>query len=73
MKEITSTAHRKAQEVRGKADAEAAKIYADGYNQDPEFYAFTKTMETYRDALGGNTRLIISSDSPLYKYLKELK
>ncbi len=73
LKEITSTAQREAQEIKGKADAEAARIYADGYNQDPEFYAFTKTLETYREALGGNTRLILSSDSPLYKYLKELK
>ena len=37
LKVIISTANREAEEIRGKADAEAAKIYADAYNQDPEF------------------------------------
>lgn len=73
LKEITSTASREAQEIKGKADAEAAGIYASAYNRDPEFYAFSKTLETYKDTLGSNTRMIISSDSPLYKYLKSIK
>ena len=73
LKEITSTAQREAQEIKGKADAEAAAIFAAAYNKDPEFYAFSKTLETYKDTLGENSRLIISSDSPVYKYLKELK
>ncbi|MFZ5776409.1 MAG: protease modulator HflC [Thermodesulfobacteriota bacterium] len=73
LKEITSTATREAQEIRGRADAQAAKIYAEAYSQDPEFYAFAKTLETYRDTLGNNTKLVLSSDSPLYRYLKELR
>ena len=72
LKEITSTATREAQEIKGKADAEAARIYADAYNKDPEFYAFSKTLETYKDTLGKNTRLIITSDSPLYRYLQDM-
>lgn len=73
LKEITSKASREAQEIKGKADAEAAGIYASAYNKDPEFYAFSKTLETYKDTLGKNTRMILSSDSPLYKYLKSVK
>lgn len=73
LKEITSTATREAQEIKGKADAEAARIYAEAYNRDPEFYAFSKTLETYRETLGSNTRIIISSDSPLYKYLRTIE
>ncbi len=73
LKEITSKANREAQEIRGKADAEAAKVFADAYNQDPEFYAFSKSLETYRKTLGDNTRLIISSDSEFYKYLQSIK
>ena len=73
LKEITSTATREAQEIRGRADAQAAKIYAEAYSQDPEFYAFSKTLETYRDTLGNNTKLVLSSDSPLYMYLKKLR
>lgn len=73
LKEITSGASREAQEIKGKADAEAAGIYAGAYNRDPEFYAFSKTLETYKDTLGKNTRMIISSDSPIYKYLKSIQ
>ena len=65
LKEITSTANREAQEIKGKADAEAAKIYADAYNKDPEFYSFSKSLETYKKAVGDNTKLVLSSDSSL--------
>ena len=73
LKEILSGANRKAEEIKGKADAEAAKIYADAYNQDPEFYAFTKSLESYKTAVGQNTNLVISSDSEFYKFLQKLK
>lgn len=69
LKEITSLASREAEEIKGKADAEAARIYADAYNQDPEFYAFSKSLESYGQTVGSNTRLIISSDSEFYKFL----
>ena len=69
LKEITSKASRDAQEIKGKADAQAALIYADAYNQDPDFYAFSKTLESYAKTVGKNTRMIISTDSEFYKYL----
>lgn len=73
LKEILSTANREAEEIKGKADAEAAKIYADAYNQDPEFYSFTKSLESYKTAVGQNTNLVISSDSEFYKFLQKLE
>lgn len=73
LKEITSLASRQAQEIRGKADAAAAKIYSKAYNQDEEFYAFYKTLESYRDTIGQNTKLVLSSDSQFYKYLESVK
>jgi membrane protease subunit HflC len=73
LKEILSTANREAEEIKGKADAEAAKIYANAYNQDPEFYAFTKSLESYKTAVGQNTNLVISSDSEFYQFLQKLK
>jgi len=73
LKVIISTANREAEEIRGKADAEAAKIYADAYNQDPEFYSFIKSLESYKDAVGQNTNLVISADSEFYKFLQKLK
>lgn len=73
LKEITSTANREAQEIKGKADAEAARIYAEAYSRDPEFYAFSRSLESYKQAVGGNTRLVISADSPFYKYLQDME
>jgi membrane protease subunit HflC len=70
---IMSSANREAEEIKGKADAEAANIYAKAYNQDPEFYAFSRSLESYKKTMGKNTRLIISSDSEFFKYLDELK
>lgn len=69
LKEITSAAIRQAQEIKGKADAEATRLYAEAYSKDPEFYSFYKTLESYQTSLGGNTRMILSSDSQFYKYL----
>ena len=73
LKEILSSANREAEEIKGKADAEAAKIYADAYNQDPEFYSFIKSLESYKTAVGQNTNLVISADSEFYKFLQKLK
>ena len=70
---VMSSANREAEEIKGKADAEAANIYAKAYNQDPEFYAFSKSLESYKTAMGKNTHLIISSDSEFFKYLDKLK
>ena len=73
LKVIISSANRKAEEIKGKADAEAAKIYAEAYNQDPEFYSFIKSLESYKDAVGQNTSLVISADSEFYKFLQKLQ
>jgi membrane protease subunit HflC len=73
LKVIISTANREAEEIKGKADAEAAKIYAEAYNQDPEFYSFIKSLESYKDAVGQNTNLVISADSEFYKFLQKLQ
>jgi modulator of FtsH protease HflC len=73
LNEIQSTAYRKVQEIRGEADAKATDIYARAYNQNPqaaEFYAFLKSMETYRRALAKDSTLILSTDSDLFNLLK---
>lgn len=70
LKKIQSGAYRTAQEIKGKADAEATRIYAQAYNLDPEFYQFTKTLETYRTTLDNETWLLLSTDSEFLKYLK---
>jgi membrane protease subunit HflC len=72
LKLITSEAYRKAEGLKGKADAEVIAIYARAYNQDPEFYSFLKTLETYRKTIDDTSTIILTTDSDYYKYLKGL-
>ena len=52
---ISSEAYKKSEEIKGNADAEAARIYADSYNKDPEFYTFWKSMESYKKTMKANS------------------
>lgn len=73
LNEIRSTAYRRVQEIRGESDAKATEIYARAYTQNPqaaEFYAFLKSMETYRKVLTKESTLILSTDSDLFNLLK---
>lgn len=70
LKRIQSGAYRTAQEVKGKADAEATRIYAQAYTVDADFYQFLKTLETYRSSLDSDTWLLLSTDSEFLKFLK---
>ncbi|MBN1636127.1 MAG: protease modulator HflC [Deltaproteobacteria bacterium] len=72
LKSITSGAFKTAEEIRGKADAEATKIYGEAYNQDPDFYAFYKTLNTYKEATFENSIVVLGSDSDYYRYLKNI-
>jgi membrane protease subunit HflC len=69
---IRSEAYRKAQDTIGKADAEAARIYAEAYGQDPEFYAFYQTLDAYRQTLQKNSSLLLTTSSDFYRYLKSV-
>ncbi len=72
LKSIVSGAYRTAEEIRGKADAEATKIYGEAYNRDAEFYAFFKTLETYKEAAYKNSFVILGTDSDYYRFLKNI-
>jgi modulator of FtsH protease HflC len=72
LKRIQSEAYRTAEEIKGKADAKATNIYAKAFGVDPDFYAFLKTMEVYRDTLGKDSTLVLSTDSDFLGYLKNL-
>ena len=71
LKKITSGAYKTAQEIKGKADAEATRIYAEAYNKDPEFYSFINTLRIYKDSLDKDTWLLLSTKSDFFKYLKQ--
>ncbi len=70
LKKISSVAYRTSQEIKGKADAEAARLYAEAFGRDSEFYSFVKTLEVYKNTLDENTALVLSTDSDFLKYLK---
>ena len=72
LKSIVSEAYRTAEEIRGKADAEATKIYGEAYGQDPEFYGYFKTLDTYKDDAFKNALIILGTDSDYYRYLKKI-
>jgi modulator of FtsH protease HflC len=68
---ILAEAQRDAQITRGEGDKEAIRIYADAYNKDKDFYAFTRSLEAYRTALASpDTRLILSPDSEFLRYFR---
>ncbi len=71
LQRIKSEAYEKAQKIRGEADAKAIKIYADAYSNDPEYYAFLNTLESYYQTLDDKSMLILSSDTEYFKYLNE--
>lgn len=71
--ELINNAERKAEEIRGLADARATKIYADAFSRDPEFYEFYQYLETYRHIMDEEDILVLPSDSPLLKLLKEAR
>ena len=73
LKRIQSEAYRTAQEIKGKADAQATNIYALAYNLDPEFYQFMKTLEIYRTIMDKDTWLLMSTDAEFLKYLKSTR
>lgn len=70
LKKITSEAYMKAQEIKGKSDGEATRIYAEAFGKDPEFYSFVQTLETYRETMGGDSSLILSTESDFLKFFK---
>jgi len=73
LKIVRSQAYQRAQEIRGRADAEATRIYARAYNNDPEFYSFLKTLDTYKATLDSNTTLLLTTKAEYLKYLKGVK
>ncbi|MEX1033634.1 MAG: protease modulator HflC [Cellvibrionaceae bacterium] len=71
LRSIESEAARQAEEIRGDADAEATRIYGEAFGADPEFYAFFRTLESYR-TLGPNSTLMLRSDSDFFRYLEDI-
>lgn len=69
--EIESEAYRKAETIKGEAEAESTRLYAEAYSTDPEFYEFLETLTAYKTTLDEDTMLILSTDSPFFKYIQK--
>lgn len=67
---ILQNADGEAAKIRGEGQNQAAQILAKSLQKDPEFYNFVRSLEAYQKIIGSNTTLILSSDSPLFKYLQ---
>ena len=65
-------AYRDAEQIRGEGDAQATSIYAEAYNRDPEFFAFTRSLNAYRATFSSKGDvLLLDPDSDYFKYLKD--
>ena len=73
LERIQSEAYKEAEQIKGDADAQAIQIYAEAHGQDPEFFSFIQTLETYRKTTGESTKLFLTTDGDLYGYLKSSK
>lgn len=71
LKTIESEAYRRAQQIRGEAEAKATAIYAKSLSSDPGFYEFTRSMEAYERTFKPDSRFILSSDSEFLKFFKQ--
>lgn len=68
---IVAEAYRDAQRVKGDGDAQAAALYARSFKRDPEFYAYYRSLQAYRESFRSKSDLLIlEPDSDFFKYLK---
>ena len=67
-----ANAYRDAEQVRGEGDAEAASIYAQAYEKDPEFYAFVRSLNAYKQSFASKGDImLVEPDGDFFKYLKQ--
>jgi len=67
---ILAEARKKAEELRGQGDAEALQIYAEAYNQNPEFFRFWRTLESYKKSFNSKDTIVLSTDSDYLKFFE---
>jgi len=72
-KTLLAAAYKQSQIIRGKADAEANHIYVRVHSRDPEFYAFWRSLQAYRESIGEGTMLVISPESEFFRFFDHSK
>ena len=69
---ILAEANRQSEIIRGEGDARAAEIYANAYNQDPEFYAFYRSIDAYKRSMGkSGDLLVVDPNNEFFRYLNQ--
>ncbi len=69
--QITSEARRQAELIRGEADAEATRIYNEAFGEDPEFFSFFRSLESYSRSIGNKSTLFLGPESDYVRYLRD--
>jgi modulator of FtsH protease HflC len=68
---IVAEAYKEAQRVKGEGDAKAAEIYSAAYGKNPEFYAFYRSLEAYRNSFKNKSDvMVLEPNSDFLKYMK---
>ncbi|NQW09322.1 MAG: protease modulator HflC [Alphaproteobacteria bacterium] len=71
---LVAEAQKQAETLRGEGDSQAIKIYADAFGKDPEFFAFYRSMQAYRNALGGgDTTMVLSPSSDFFEFFNSME
>ncbi len=72
VQEVLGDGKKQANEIRGEVDARIIEAYARALEETGEFYNFIRTLEAYKEAMGSNTRLVLTTDSEMFKLLKAI-
>jgi membrane protease subunit HflC len=70
---LLAEAERESQQIRGQGDAERNRIYAEAFTQDPDFFAFYRSMQAYERGIGRDTRLVISPNSDFFRFFGSIQ
>jgi membrane protease subunit HflC len=68
-----ANAYREAEKLRGEGDAKSAEIYARAYGEDPEFFAFQRSLSAYKKTFSSSDMMVLDPDSDFFQYLKKQK
>ncbi|HKJ83736.1 MAG TPA: protease modulator HflC [Mariprofundaceae bacterium] len=69
-KVVLAQAYRQSEIIRGRADAETTRVYAKAHRQDPDFYAFLRSLKAYRKSVKEGSTLVLSPDSEFFRFFE---
>ena len=69
-KDLSSSAYKEAEKIKGRGDAEATSILMKAHAKDPEFYKFYKALNALEEVIGSDDQIILTTESPIFKILR---